>query len=55
MLPARSGSGGDVSQPNLLAHVRRMDHLGLVAGVARKIRLAEMIDERIPPAPPSEG
>ena len=40
-----------MSQPDLLAHVRRMDHLGLVAGVARKIRLVETIDERIPPAP----
>ncbi len=44
MLPERSRSGGDVSQPDLLTHVRRMDHLGLVAGVARKIRLVETID-----------
>ena len=51
MLPDRSRSGGDVSQPNFFAHVRRMDHLGLVAGVARKIRLVETIDEWIPPAP----
>ena len=33
-----------MSQPDLLTHVRRMDHLGLVAGVARKIRLVETID-----------
>ena len=44
MLLDRSGSGGDVSQPDLLAHGRRRDHLGLVAGVARKIRLVETID-----------
>ena len=44
-----------MSQPNFFAHVRRMDHLGLVAGVARKIRLVETIDERIPPAPPTRG
>lgn len=40
-----------MSKSHLLAHVRRMDHLGLVAGVARKIRLVETIDEWIPPAP----
>ena len=34
-----------------LSDVRRMDHLGLVSGMARKIRLVETIDERIPPVP----
>ena len=40
-----------MSKSHFLAHVRRMDHLGLVAGVARKIRLVETIGEWIPPAP----
>lgn len=40
-----------MQEAELLSNVRRMDHLGLVSGVARKIRLVEMIDERIPPAP----
>ena len=34
-----------------LSEIRRIDHLGLVSGVARKIRLVEIIDTMIPPAP----
>ena len=46
-----------MSQPDLLAHVRRMDHLGLVAGVARKIRLVETGDNRWtdPASSPTRG
>ena len=41
-----------MEQSELLLQVRRVDHLGLVSGVARKIRLVEIIDGMIPPAPP---
>ena len=34
-----------------LSQIRRMDHLGLVAGVARRVRLVEILDRLIPPAP----
>ena len=34
-----------------LSEIRRIDHLGLVSGVARKIQLVEIIDAMIPPAP----
>ena len=40
-----------MQEDELLSEVRRIDHLGLVSGVARKIRLVEIIDEMIPPAP----
>ncbi len=40
-----------MSDSDLLPYVRRMNYLGLVAGMVRKIRLEEMIDEGIPPAP----
>ena len=35
-----------------LSQIRRMDHLGLVAGAARRVRLVEILDRLIPPAPP---
>ena len=40
-----------MEENELLSHVRRLDHLGIVSGVARKIRLVELIDRMIPPAP----
>ena len=44
-------SGGMVEENELLSQVRRIDHLGIVSGVARRIRLVEIIDGFIPPAP----
>ena len=40
-----------MEENGLLSQVRRIDHLGIVSGVARKIRLVEIIDRMIPPAP----
>ena len=40
-----------MEENELLSQVRRIDHLGLVSGVARKIRLVEIVDGMIPPAP----
>ena len=51
MLPDRTESGGCVQEDEILSEIRRIDHLGLVSGVARKIQLVEIIDAMIPPAP----
>ena len=40
-----------MEENELLSQVRRIDHLGIVSGVVRKIRLVELIDQMIPPAP----
>ncbi len=40
-----------MEENELLSQIRRIDHLGIVSGVARKIRLVEIVDEMIPPAP----
>ena len=40
-----------MEENELLSQVRRIDHLGIVSGVARKICLVETIDRMIPPAP----
>ncbi|MBF0363633.1 MAG: DUF4277 domain-containing protein [Oligoflexia bacterium] len=31
-----------------IVNVKRMDHLGVVAGIANKINLVEKIDKRLP-------
>ena len=40
-----------MEETELLSQVRRIDHLWIVSDVARKIRLVEIIDRMIPPAP----
>ena len=40
-----------MEENELLSQVRRIEHLGIVSGVVRKIRLVEIIDRMIPPAP----